>query len=580
MATSAPDLKILALRDSKSRGQAVSSGAPTAHSSTAGPRPETLSPSPPPVRIQVVGGASSQRDQARPSRDFPVYRRHPVAALEATQPQDERFCIVLWVVGASLAFPLVLSAWLVVVPLVVHANWTTLVSPPPVSASPPSSTPFSSTTVVPTTSTSPGQNFLSACLAPLTLPALAPRLNVSAPDSFGPSNESSRPIFCLFNNTRAYGDPGGGSRWNYVFAAVPFALCPHIIYWSVGIENGNLTSRQPVFDELYGLQRLRAVADALNFTAVKILLALGGYPQDGPHFSTLGRDDATMGRLVNNVVDSVYRLGLNGVTVHWVEARADCQGTDDVGVLSRLLRSLRRRFDARSGGLVTVMLELNARSQFVARETADVVDHFFLATQNERTLNWVNIQDFCEAGTNDMHVAYRWFASALPAMKLRRSQLCLTDSLMPFHASTDLEPKLVLQYTRTDFRRVPLYLECEHTNICEIHPPHTSCIFHFFVVKSSPGLQDDLLFLIDDVSTLRKRLDFAEINATQLASAPGDSPHACVLLLDLDSDNYADQCGGRFYRYALMRNYYYGTLGKTLSGGGAIRDTYAVCKQW
>ncbi|KAL1418174.1 hypothetical protein MTO96_026187 [Rhipicephalus appendiculatus] len=175
-------------------------------------------------------------------------------------------------------------------------------------------------TAVPVTGTNPWPNVPSACLVPVPWSTLPPNLNVSAPYSFGPSNESSRPIFCLYNNTRVYAWRNiTNSSWNYVFATLPFALCPYVVYWSVGIEDGNLTSRQRNFDEQYGLHRLRAIADSLNFKAVKILLALGGYPEDAPHFWRLGWDKELKERLMGNVADSLHRFGLNGITVHWVD---------------------------------------------------------------------------------------------------------------------------------------------------------------------------------------------------------------------------------------------------------------------
>ncbi|KAL3203678.1 hypothetical protein MRX96_041785 [Rhipicephalus microplus] len=47
-----------------------------------------------------------------------------------------------------------------------------------------------------------------------------------------------------------------------------------------GNEQSNLKSRQPSFGEPYGMHRLREVANSLNFKTVKLLLALGCYPED------------------------------------------------------------------------------------------------------------------------------------------------------------------------------------------------------------------------------------------------------------------------------------------------------------
>ncbi|KAH8036626.1 hypothetical protein HPB51_002680 [Rhipicephalus microplus] len=244
----------------------------TVHSSPInGPSPESLSPSPTPVRVCELVTWSPQRNQTS-AGDEPV-QRHPDDATQDTQVQDECSCIVLWVVGAAFTFPLILSAWLVLVPLLVHANWTTT-----------STTSIFSLTPQHTMHTMP-----STCIAPVMWSTLPPSLDVRAPYSFEPSNESSRPIFCLYNNTRVYaGRNFTISRWNLLFATQPFALCPYVVNWWVGIEDGNPKSRQASFDEQYGLHRLRKVADSFNFKALKILQALGGYPEDAPHFSRLG----------------------------------------------------------------------------------------------------------------------------------------------------------------------------------------------------------------------------------------------------------------------------------------------------
>ncbi|KAL3242576.1 hypothetical protein MRX96_021021 [Rhipicephalus microplus] len=220
----------------------------TGHSSPiGGPSPESLSPSPTPVRVRELVTRPPQKNQAS-AGDEPG-QRHPDDATQDMQVQDERSCIVLWVVGAAFTFPLILSAWLVLVPFLVRANWTTT-----------STTPLFSLTPQHTMHTMP-----STCIVPVAWSTLPPSLNVGVPYSFGASNESSRPIFCLYNNTRVHaGCNITNSRWNYLFATLPFALCPYRVCWSVGIEDGNLKSRQSSFDEQYGLHRLRQVADFIQ----------------------------------------------------------------------------------------------------------------------------------------------------------------------------------------------------------------------------------------------------------------------------------------------------------------------------
>ncbi|KAL1418175.1 hypothetical protein MTO96_026188 [Rhipicephalus appendiculatus] len=582
MAAPVPDHVIRqGLRAATLQGQVGRGGAPTGHSSPLnGPSPESLSPSPPPVRTHELVALPPPRNRAMGGEELGQRHRNGAPADTPPQQQNERLCIVLWVVGASIAFPLVFSAWLVIVPFVVHATWTTPLPfflPPQSSMSTVPST-LSTTTAVPPTSANPWQNVSSTCIVPVTLSTLPPRLNVSAPFSFGPSNESSRPLFCLFNNTRVNAWRNiTKSSWNYVFATLPFALCPYVVYWSVGIEDGNLTSRLPSFDVEHGLYRLRAIADSLNFRTVKILLALGGYPEDAPHFSRLGWDQDTLNHLLDNVVRSLNKFVLNGVTVHWVEARAGCEGPDDATVLKTLLRNLRTRFNSRMllDAMVTVMLQLNKASQLVAQEAADVVDYIFLATQNEHGTPWTSLVHFCRTRTDSLQASYRWFANGVAALKLRRSQLCLTDSLMPFALRGSFRAGGTFSYAGKP-ERAPIHLECSWPSICTFQNAG-SCAMHVGR-QVSTGSSPDQMFLIDSSSALANRLDFRAFNTTQWVPEHSNFTENCVLLLDLDADNYVDQCGAIYARYVLMRNFYYGTLGRALAGDGEVNGTFPQCQ--
>ncbi|KAL3256670.1 hypothetical protein MRX96_017126 [Rhipicephalus microplus] len=513
MATFAPhhviyeDLGATRSRDQRDREDAK----PSQLSPTDGPLTESLSPSPPYVRVHDLVALPPPRNTV--SRGDYQGQHHPDGATEGMQLQDERLCIVFWVVGAALIFPAILSAWLVLVPFFVHGNWTTPRSLSFTSKHTPSAAAsrLFTTMTVPLTSTYPWTNVPTTCIAPVTWSTLPPRLNVSAPYSFGPSNESSKPVFCLYNNTRVNAWRYiTNSSWNYVFASLPFALCPYVVYWSVGIENGNLTSRQPDFDENYGLYQLRAIVDSLNFNTVKILVALGGYPEDAPHFSRLGRDFYTMERLMGNVAGSLKRFGLSGVAVHWVEARDGCHGPDDVTVLKTLLHTFRTWFNRRmmSDVMITVILGLTKASQLVAQEAADVVDHFFLATEHEGRITQKAFYETCEGRTTAIHNAYRLFASALPPKKLRRSQLCLSDSLF----ASVVRGRLVsgtFMYSFDDVSAAPIHWECRWRNACQIPFFGAPCISYFVRTVSMDNIPDRII-VIDNASEVYKRLDFTK----------------------------------------------------------------------
>ncbi|KAL3196532.1 hypothetical protein MRX96_045171 [Rhipicephalus microplus] len=84
------------------------------------------------------------------------------------------------------------------------------------------------------------------------------------------------------------------------------------------------------------------ITNGLGYLNVNILLELGGYTEDGPHFSILGRDPITLGRLTANVVDVTRSLSLDGVTVNWVDPGPRCRSPDDQETVAALLRALRQ----------------------------------------------------------------------------------------------------------------------------------------------------------------------------------------------------------------------------------------------
>ncbi|KAL3208806.1 hypothetical protein MRX96_038826 [Rhipicephalus microplus] len=481
--------------------------------------------------------------------------------------QNDRYCIVIWVTGAALAFPFVVAVWLLLVPFIVHSNVTI----EPV-------LPDLRVTMFRTTALDPWRNTPPKCLVPAVLPALAAQLKVGPPYNPNTTNLVPRLLFCLFNNTRVNSNSTYyNTTWHYVFEVLPFDLCTNVVYWSVGIENGALTSRLPSFDAHYGLHRLRNITNTLNYTTTKILLALGGYAEDAPHFSRLGRDKDVLDELIRNFMSAVVRYGLSGVTVHWTEPSFDCRGPDDQRVLKILLRRLHASIKSLlPAGLVTVILEPGAVNELFAHDAADAVDHFFLATQRVVPSDPTNLGQFCETVTRGMHAALRRLAGAVVPPKLRRSQLCLTDSVLPFllYGSFDVQKTFTVS-TNTVAERVPVYWGCNRAGVCRNDNVGDSCFVHVIPnVTMSPF--DDWAFLTTQVSELGQRFSWRKIDMSQIPPAPDDPPHACVLLLDFDGDNFVDQCRGSFSRYAFANHFYFGSLGHTLFNG-SLTDAFRRC---
>ncbi|KAL3249117.1 hypothetical protein MRX96_056165, partial [Rhipicephalus microplus] len=126
--------------------------------------------------------------------------------------QNDRYCIVIWVTGAALAFPFVVAVWLLLVPFIVHSNVTI----EPV-------LPDLRVTLFRTTALDPWRNTPPKCLVPVVLPALAAQLKVGPPYNANTTNLVPRLLFCLFNNTRVNSSSTYyNTTWHYVFEVLLF----------------------------------------------------------------------------------------------------------------------------------------------------------------------------------------------------------------------------------------------------------------------------------------------------------------------------------------------------------------------
>ncbi|KAL3184570.1 hypothetical protein MRX96_031645 [Rhipicephalus microplus] len=259
----------------------------------------TASPTPPQGREILLVPKPPERTQSADSKTQTV---SPTQELQFRQrdreertrtPSDERICLQSWLLGGggALTCLLIFSVWFFLVPFLVNNNNMQKPEGPAVST-------IASPTPEP-------------CLKPVTIQEPERPITTASNQTFNPSGRTPRPSFCLFRNSavtlsRNYSTTG--DNYDYTFEAMPFELCHNVIYWSVAIDNGNINSRMPSFDEDYGLYQLRNINDGLGYLNVKILLALGGYPEDGPHFSMLGCYSITLSRLIANVVDVTRSL--------------------------------------------------------------------------------------------------------------------------------------------------------------------------------------------------------------------------------------------------------------------------------
>ncbi|KAH7933482.1 hypothetical protein HPB49_013174 [Dermacentor silvarum] len=546
--------------------QVVTADAPNQTVTAALQSPSTMSHSPIPAREIVLvlrppvpaNPAQSPDQSTMPTPDQQFQLQH---SEEDETPQDERFCIQLWVLWAALTLPLVFSMWLFLVPFLINSNTTLLPAEPPFWGS------TSVTSVLATVQVTMPVTVPAACLKPVALPVLNTPISVNPNPSRGPSTQSLRPFFCLFRNTavgfsRNYST--AGSNFDFTFETLPFDLCHYVIYSSVGFDNGNITSRMPSFDQRHGLHQLRNITDSLGFFNVKILLALGGYPEDGPHFSKLDRDPVTLTRLTANVVDAMHSFHLNGVAVHWVFPGAKCSGPDDQGTISVLLRMLRQAFDNNGmpQAIVSAMLDGRDSVERLISTSKDAVDYFFLTDHRRFPNRSSNPYEVCSSFTDNMILTLNHYVDSVPG--LRREQICAAEPVAPFalDGDIDLATGQFIPSQAGEFRWAPIYEACGKPQFCRLAGASQSCIVHYAnwgTRPNSPTHQAATVYFNDLTSTL-----YARFNTRSLPPIRGEP---CTFVTLAEYDNYAGQCGGRYNRHLLMRQLYFGTLGRYLNNG-------------
>lgn len=388
-----------------------------------------------------------------------------------------------------------------------------------------------------------------------------------------------RPIFCFFDNSKVtqVGTGRAPQQWfNYMFETLPFALCPNVVYSSVGIVDGHLTSRLPRFEQDHGLHQLRNITETLGFPDTGILLALGGYPEDAPHFSRLGRDAAIMELLMRSVIDGIQNYRLDGVTVHWVAPIPDCSGPDDLIVLALLLRRLREAYNSNDmlQSTISVILEIGVGNELLVDSVADAVDYFFIGTNVLRYEGQGPYPDICTALTHDAQQAIANYSKVAKRVKL--DQLCLTEELAPWSILGFEKPGGAwAETTGSGLRRAPFYTACHNVGFCRKDTGGSSCVAHLtYAGPASPMGRAAALFLVPTTDTLRLRVNFSWLPSSK---GPPTADHACVLVRDLHLDNYANQCGQRYMQYLLMEHFYSGTLGQTRLGR-SILDAAPLCQ--
>ncbi|KAK8757241.1 hypothetical protein V5799_000051 [Amblyomma americanum] len=311
----------------------------------------------------------------------------------------------------------------------------------------------------------------------VVLPALPTYFQIGPHYNSTTPTPSLNPFLCVFNSSRVVPDYDPlytGTSWNYMFQTLPFAHCPNIVYWSVGVENGTITSRMPAFDAQHGLSQLRTIADAQGYPDFKIRLALGGYPEDSPHFTRLVQDPAMLQRVMNSVVSAMQNFHLDGVTVDWAQPKPGCESPDDLRLLGDLLKNLRSTFNSQGlrQAITSAILHVNASNEHLVDSVFSEVNYFFLATHRVRLPRNPSMEHLCANITSFVHSVLERYARI--AQRISFEQLCIAEYASPMVSEGSVDPATGVAYFQPPMKFAPIYLPmarvpASYTNRCESH---------------------------------------------------------------------------------------------------------------
>ncbi|KAL1433594.1 hypothetical protein MTO96_012424 [Rhipicephalus appendiculatus] len=235
-------------------------------------------------------------------------------------------------------------------------------------------------------------------------------------------------LFCLYNSSRFLRN----SSASFLPQNLPLATCSYIVYWSFRLVDGRLFSRTPTFDHIYGLAQLKGILKNASLPVVKVLLAVGGYVEDYPEFSLLGRDDSARSLFVKDATQQLKSRNIDGLVLHWVEAEPGCRNRNSVAdstALRAVLVDLRRVFDL-NGLRPSPILAVIVPGQVddgILTSVVDIVHYVFLETHKTLPQPPLNY-DVCTSVATRMLDQFKNLTSFLG----NERKFCMTLSVAPW----------------------------------------------------------------------------------------------------------------------------------------------------
>ncbi|KAK8767289.1 hypothetical protein V5799_005930 [Amblyomma americanum] len=361
-----------------------------------------------------------------------------------------------------------------------------------------------------------------------------------------------QPVYCIYNVTRFRRPKGYG----FLPLHLPLAYCPGIVYWSWSLPGGQLTSRAKEFDEQYGLAAIKALSMQQS-TTVDLFLTLGGYREDSADFHKLETDPTTRHRLVQDFYAAYLRYNLSGLNLHWVPNTRACETIfgGNVPRLGEFIHSIRAliSLNVRNPGVFAVSAMVNPR------ELAQM--EFFRAIRGHLNLTFFKTHE--HSRTNSFNEYCGNSVMVLESQLARLKPFFRTPVVSPSTLDTDHQHTGVLCISVS----LSLYAR-QGGHLQQPAPPQ--------IVSATPGFMS-LFEVCDSKLAFNERVnrvpgcvvkrthgpllqvtiafDSAETLRTKMAKL-GDYGDACVLVYDVDFDNYREGCSGGWERYLMIRHLY------------------------
>ncbi|KAH9380379.1 hypothetical protein HPB48_014546 [Haemaphysalis longicornis] len=375
--------------------------------------------------------------------------------------------------------------------------------------------------------------------SPIGAPPAACFGNVQIADPKSVANTSTPPFsntstldktFCIYNNSRIL--LLGGQA--FLPRHIPLTYCKNLVYWSLRIRRGNVLLRAPNFDAKHGLGTLRDSTTAAGNPDAIILAAVGGYREDSPEFSFLGRDPASMWRFVSSARELVSDYRLDGIAIHWVAPERSCSDPGDRATFEAVVVAVRDHFWL-NGLSVTIAVFLPADATEgldLWKRLSTLVDYAFIETQAIRPTRVFNLE-MCRNMSEEASVLLATFAAVGS-----ESKLCAGVSLAPWIANRGpVSPLVNLSLGSPSFLartgRGSLSVLCQNPDIC-MHYSGARGSTESCIVLEQPRLPGPLYL-------------FANLSSLYSVVARGKGPswnitEHCVALYDIEHDNYNVSC--------------------------------------